>query len=260
MEMKFEKFMKKSVLIVVLFAFLVPQLIQAQDEQKPMKVLFVGNSFTFFWNMPQLVQAMGEDQNVPLLVRQSTASGSNLEQHWKGKKDLKTKALIEKGDWDYVVLADHSLSTIETPERFEKYSTKFAELIRSVGAEPVFMITWSYDSNPLMQPEITKGYLDVAHKLQAKVIPVGPIFMKARELRPKVNFYFDDKHPSSDASYLIALIAYKALTGNAVSEIPARVETTDKDGEKFYLSFVLPGRAKFLRDLVEETNFDHLTK
>ena len=96
--------------------------------------------------------------------------------------------------------------------------------------------------------------------MNAKVIPVGPIWIKARELRPDINLYFDNKHPSSDGSYLIALIVYKSLTGNLISEISNRVTTIDKDGEKFYLSFVLTETASFFKQLVRETNFESFNK
>ena len=38
------------------------------------RMLFVGNSFTFFWNTPQLVEAMARDQGVSLDAYQSTAN------------------------------------------------------------------------------------------------------------------------------------------------------------------------------------------
>ena len=111
-----------------------------------------------------------------------------------------------------------------------------------------------------MQPTITKAYLDLAHELNAKVIPIGPIWMEAQNLRPDINLYFDDKHPTSDGSYLIALIAYKALTKKSISEISKRVTTIDKDGEKLYLSFVLTETAVFFKQLVEKFDFKSFNK
>ncbi len=253
------KYIKNIFLLIIAIVLLLPLNIFSQEEQ-PLKVLFVGNSFTYFWNMPQLVKAIGKNQGIPLEIHQSTVGGSNLKQHWEEEKGTITRKLIKEGKWDYIILGDHSLSTINTPERFEEYGKKFSELIRSVDAEPIFYLTWAYKSNPLMQPAITKAYLELAHKVNAKVIPVGPIWMKARNLRPNLNLYFDDKHPSSDGSYLIALIAYKALTGKSVSKISNRVTTLDKDGEKLYLSFVLPETASFFKHLVEETDFEHFNK
>jgi hypothetical protein len=249
------KNLKKTFLLLLVVIFLLPLSLYAQPN-KSIKILFVGNSFTYFWNMPQLVKAMGETQGVSLEIHQSTVGGSNLKQHWLGEKGTITRQLLKEQKWDYVILGDHSLSTIDDPVRFTEYATKFSELVRSVGAEPLLYLTWAYKSNPLMQPAITKEYLKLAHELNTKVIPVGPVWMKARESRPDLNLYFDDKHPSSDGSYLIALIVYKALTGKLTDKIPERVTTTDKDGEKLYLSFVLEETAGFFKQLVEESNIE----
>jgi hypothetical protein len=255
--MKELKYIRIHFLLVLVIIILFPTGLFSQEE-KPLKVLFVGNSFTFFWNMPQLVKAMGEFQGVSLDIHQSTVGGSNLKQHWNEEKGTLTRKLLKEKKWDYVILGDHSLSTIEAPERFDEYAKKFSDLVRSIGAEPLFYLTWAYKSNPLMQPTITKGYLDLANKLNAKVIPVGPIWMRARELRPDLNFYFDDKHPSYDGSYLIALIFYKTLTGKSIADIPHRVTTFDKDGEKLYLSFVLEENSLFFKQLVEESNIESI--
>lgn len=234
----------------------IPASLSAQEKEDPIKILFVGNSFTFFWNMPQLVGAMAKAQGVSMETYQSTIGGSNLEQHWKSEKGTKTRKLMEQGDWDYVVFGDHSLSTIDAPERFREYGAKFAELARSKGAEPIFYMTWAYRSNPLMQETITKGYMDLAKELNAKVFPVGPVYMKARTLRPDLELYFDDKHPSSDGTYLIALTITKLLTEKPVANIPDRLIVQDANNEKLYLSFVLPTTGDFLRQLVDEMDFE----
>lgn len=247
---------KNLSLWIVALVLTIPVQLSAQEKEDPIKILFVGNSFTYFWNMPQLVDAMAETQGVDISGHQSTVGGSNLEQHWKSEKGTVTRQLLEEKEWDYVVFGDHSLSTIDTPERFKEYGTKFAELVRSKGAEPIFYMTWAYKSNPLMQETITKGYMDLATSLNAKVLPVGPVYMKARTARPDLEFYFDDKHPSSDGTYLIALTITKLLTGKSILEVPDRLITKDANDEKLYLSFVLPTTGDFLRQLVDEMNFE----
>ncbi|AEM69588.1 hypothetical protein Murru_0537 [Allomuricauda ruestringensis DSM 13258] len=253
MRMKHFKYIGIWVFVLVLN---IPVQLDAQEKQGPINILFVGNSFTYFWNMPQLVEAMAETQGVDIAARQSTVGGSNLEQHWKSEKETITRQLLEEKKWDYVVFGDHSLSTIEAPERFKEYGAKFAELVRSKGAEPIFYMTWAYKSNPLMQETITQGYMDLATELNAKVFPVGPVYMKARTFRPDLELYFDDKHPSSDGTYLIALTITKLLTGESITDVPDRLITVDKNDEKLYLSFVLPTTGNFLRQLVDEMNFE----
>ena len=239
---------------LIILLFLIPISLSSQNDETK-KVLLVGNSFTFFWNMPQMVNAMAQLNDFPMEVRQSTVGGSTWEEHYNEKKGTLTRKLLKSTKWDYVVLQDHSSSTIDNVDRFKEYGTKLGEAISDNGAKPLLMMTWAYLSNPLMQRVISDQYKSLAKSMGTEVIPVGEILMKARELRPDLNFYSDDKHPSPEGSYLIALIMYKALTGNSVIDFPNRLYSEDQEGEKVILSFINPKTGVFLRQLVDQTEF-----
>ena len=228
----------------------------AKAQQDTMRVLFVGNSFTYFWNMPQMVNAMAALEKEPLDIHQSTVGGSTLKQHFNREKGTKTRALVDQEHWDYVILQEFSTGSVYKEDDFKEYGTKLVNLAKAKGAQPVLYMTWGYKSNPLYQHIISKSYTQLGEKLNVNVIPVGKLFMKARTLRPDLNFYFDDKHPSSEGSYLIALIFYKALTGNSVANIPDRLDSKDQSGEEIILSFILPETGIFLRQLVDEWTFE----
>ena len=74
----------------------------------PKRVLFIGNSYTFYWNLPQTVSAMARSQDIEIACRQSTGSGATLQEHWNSEKDLKTLDILREGDFDAVVLQEHS--------------------------------------------------------------------------------------------------------------------------------------------------------
>ncbi len=244
------KNLKKVTLILLLF----PAILISQEENK--EILFIGNSFTFFWNMPQMVEAMAKDQGVGLNTSQSTVGGSNLAQHWEEEKNTQTRKMLKEKSWEYIVLQDHSRSTIDEPERFQSYATNFIEFAKEKEIKPLLSMTWAYNSNPLMQKTIGDSYLKLGKETNTNVVPVGTIFMQARKSRPDLNLYFDDKHPSSEGSYLIALIFYKYFTGNSVLEVPNRLATLDSEGNQLYLNFILPETGDFLRQLVEEFNLE----
>lgn len=220
------------------------------------KVLFVGNSFTYFFNLPQVVSSMASSQGIMIDTRQSTVGGSNLEQHWKEERDTKTRQMIEQHDWDYVVFNNHSLSAIETPESFLEYGKKFATLVRERGATPVFMMTWAYQSNPLMQPELTRMHRELCDSAPADCVPCGPLFGEVRKWRPDLPMFHDDKHPSSNGTYLLGLAFFKYLTGKSTTEIPPRLTTLDRNGEKLYLIFMHQEDADFMQQLVDEFDFN----
>lgn len=231
--------------------------ISAQDSTS-VRILFVGNSFTYFYNLPQVVMAMATSQDVNLVTRQSTVGGSNLEQHWKREKGTKTRDLLESSQWDYVVFNNHSTSSIDTPDAFMEYGKKFADLVREKGAEPIFMLTWAYKSNPLMQTRITMMHEKLAEESKAGLVPAGPIFAATRYWRPDMKLFFDDKHPSATGTYLLGLTFYKYFTGSSTADLPARLQTKDIDGEKLYLIFMLPEEADFLQQLVDEFEYQTL--
>lgn len=242
----------KSCFTLVL-ALLFCQFLPAQNDTT--RVLFVGNSFTYFYNLPQVVTSMAATQDVVIITKQSTVGGSNLEQHWKSEKGTRTRALLENQKWDFVVFNNHSLSAIDTPEAFMEYSHKFVELVRAKGAEPIFMMTWAYKSNPLMQTEITRMYRKLCNETNSEYVPCGPLFAEARRWRPELNLFDDDKHPSSNGTYLLGLAFFKHFTNLLTEDIPKRLTTLDKNGEKLYLIFMDQKDADFLQQLVDDFNF-----
>jgi len=221
------------------------------------KVLFVGNSFTYFYNLPQVVAAMARSQGVNIITRQSTVGGSRLEQHWKEEKGTKTRILLDSLDWDFVVFNNHSMSTISRPEQFLTYSKKFAELVKSEGAKPVFMQTWGYKSNPVMIRQIKAGYDQLESEAGVHTVPCGEIFKEARMWRPDMTMFQDDKHPSYNGTYLLGLAFYKYFTGKPTADIPKRLWTTDIDGEKLALMFMSQRDADFLQWLVDDFSFKY---
>ncbi|MEP4532096.1 MAG: hypothetical protein ABJ004_03350 [Cyclobacteriaceae bacterium] len=226
--------------------------------KQEIRVLFVGNSFTYFFNLSQVVTAMAESQDVTIFSRQSTVGGSSLEQHWKQEKGTMTRKWLDSLKWDYVVLNNHSLSTINDPEGFLEYSKKFVELIRSKGAEPVFMQTWGYKSNPLLINTIVPSYEQLTTQSKSQLVPCGELFAEARKWRPDLELFHDDKHPSSNGTYLLGLAFFKYFTGKSTSDIKTRLWTEDKNGEKLYLIFMNQEDADFLQQLVNDFDFKTL--
>ena len=53
----------------------------SNDSLKTKKVLMIGNSFTFYWNLPQVIECMFKEKNINITVDQKTIGGSNLAKH-----------------------------------------------------------------------------------------------------------------------------------------------------------------------------------
>lgn len=239
-------------LLILLFLLSTGQHLQAQSAV-PQKVLFIGNSYTYFWNLPQVVAEMAAEKELDLITRQSTSGGTNLGQHWRGERGLQSVPLVEQGSFDAVVIQDHSLRAVEAPDSLIFYGTLFGDLIKQKGAKAYVYMTWARQWDPYTQAAITEKYSELAEKINARVVPVGPAWQRARELRPDLPLYFDDgSHPSTLGTYLTACVFFGVLTGQSPVGLPNRLVTTDKDGDPLYLSIQSPENALFCQKVAEE--------
>jgi hypothetical protein len=229
----------------------------AQEGKEVIKVLFVGNSFTFYYNLPQVLEAMSEfSESTQIEALHSLVSGSTLLDHLNQDKGTKTIEILNTHSFDYVVINHHSLAALDGADTFFQTSKKMVDLIRSKNASPIFMMTWGYKSNPLMIDSISKAYNAMGSQLDVDIVPCGLLFSEARKLRPDLTLFDDDdKHPSKNATYLNGLAFYKYFTNEKTYNIPKRLSTLDPNRQKLYLLFLSQKNSFFLQNLVENFNF-----
>ena len=67
----------RSFTIIFILSF---SLVQAQEKER---ILFIGNSFTFYWNLPNQVEQMSAEKNLEWDIVQSTEGGASLRDHWQ---------------------------------------------------------------------------------------------------------------------------------------------------------------------------------
>lgn len=239
-----------ALIILIVVGFLSVGLSQQQSEQR---ILFVGNSYTYFWNLPHTVDLMASAQGVDLVAEQSTAGGANWSEHWQGKKSLKSREKITNGNYDIVVLQNHSMSTINRPDSLMHYGKLFNDLIRESGAQTYLYMTWAREWNPYMMKSIKEKYIELAEKINARVVPVGLAWQRARELRPGFPLYFPDgSHQSALGTYLSACVFYGVITGQSPVGLPNRLVSEDKHGEKVYIQIQTQEDATFCQAVAAE--------
>lgn len=184
------------------------------DNELPDKVLFVGNSFTYYNNslhkhFRKLTWASGLLTPANSFARIMTISGGHLPEHAGGF----TKVL-SGNDWDVVVMQGHSLGPIseDTAEPFREAAREFSRVAREQGTRPVFFMTWAYTGKPEMTAELDKAYTEIGQELKAEVAPVGLAFATVTAERPDLDLRIADaRHPSMAGTYLAACTFFAVL-------------------------------------------------
>jgi len=243
----------KSILLVLLF--LLPAAAFAQ--QKEMKVLFVGNSYTYGYNLPHIVSIMSAECSTKLITRKSVIGGASLQEHWWGSRELETKKIIAEGDFDLVVLQDFSMSGINTPDSTLKYVKLFSEYNSQYGAKTCLFNTWAREKVPQFQEEIDDMYIKASHQNDALRVPVGSAWALAMELRPAVDLFTSDgSHPNELGTLLTASMFVKVLTGELPERLPTLYRIEDANGETVRLMNHNPEDAEFCRRITLEISGD----
>ena len=182
---------------------------------RPLRILFIGNSYTFFNEMPRIVRglALADGPRRAVEIESSVIGGATLKIHWDKGDALRA---IQKGGWTHVVLQGYTLPTTD-PDAFVKYGQLFDDAIRAAGAKTVLFVNWpTRQDQPQLQGRITESYLKLAQRTGAAVAPVGPAWMAAMKKDPELHLYHTDRtHPNARGSYLAACAIYAAICGHS---------------------------------------------
>lgn len=194
--------------------------------ERPLRVLFVGNSYTYVNDLPWLVGQLASSAGGARRLETGMVAegGATLRSHWEGGRALEA---IRAGRWDYVVLQEQSSLPLNQPDVMRKYARLFDAEIRRAGARTVFYLTWSRQSRPETQAALTEAYAGVARELGAELAPVGTAWHSALRENPRLALYSEDgSHPGPAGSYLAACVFYSVFYGKSPEGLSRRLFST----------------------------------
>ncbi len=195
--------------------------LEAAPDAKPLKILFIGNSMTFFWAIPESLQAMLEigTSNLRIEPHRSLYGGKWLEYHYNETDALE---LIKNGHFDFVVLQEYSRQ-LDAPELFEEYAKKFNVAIRASGAKPLlYAQPGRCSATDEERLKFMQQCINVGKQIDAPIIPVCETLRLCYAERPDVVWHnADTVHMGMHGGYAVACTFYAALTGGADFPPPA---------------------------------------
>ena len=175
-----------------------------------MRILMLGNSFTFANDMPDMLSEITGAE-----VVHHTRGGARLSEQLNPKTRMgkKTEEALTGESWDYVVLQEMSNGPIRYNASFRKSVSRLCEKIRNAGAVPVLFATWAYQPGAKQYEEVGIGYEEMAAALAeayreaaeengALIADVGRRFFDLAETEDL--YAPDGSHPSERGSRIAA--------------------------------------------------------
>ena len=200
-------------------------------------ILFVGNSYTFYHDMPQCIFApMAAEAGYEMDVRSVTCGGYKLEWYadQENAEGKRLREVIADRHFDCIVLQDHSLSTITDPAGFFSGIRAVKTLLEEHTDRFVLYSTWArkpgcptLDEIGMTPREMTRHiaehYDEAARRFRMEVAHVGRAFEAYSLEHPEAELYFEDLHHSSAlGSTIAAETILSTVTGLSVEAIRFR--------------------------------------
>ena len=175
-----------------------------------MRILMLGNSFTFYNDMPSMLAEITGAE-----VVHHTRGGARLAEQLNPDTQMgaKTQEALTGESWDYVVLQEMSNGPITYRESFMNSVAELCKKAKAAGATPILYATWTYQKNcskleemgleyDVMAAQLSEAYHEAADRNEALIAEVGQRFYEQAE---KIDLYAEDgQHPSEVGSRLAA--------------------------------------------------------
>lgn len=184
------------------------------------RVLFLGNSYTYVNDLPIVLRDLARAGDHALDTVSIAGGGETLADHAASQASVGT---IRESRWNFVVLQEQSqIPSVESVRQAQMYPAvrSLVDVIRAAGGTPVLLETWAHRDGwsdyrldyRAMQMAINAGYRTLGIDLRAGVAPVGEAWQTALLQDPAIALWQDDgSHPSMAGTYLAACVLYASL-------------------------------------------------
>lgn len=227
------------------------------------RILFLGNSYTEYNNLPQLIQQMAQSTGNQMIFDKNTPGGYTLKQHSTNAISLEK---IYQGNWDFVVLQDQSQYPAMTDNFVQQHVYPYAKALDEMindhnpCVETIFYNTWGRKNGDQpncadhpavctyegMDDLLQERYTFMANENEALLSPVAQVWRKLRATYPEIELYTsDESHPSLSGSYAAAVTFYTVIWRKDPTQIT-------------FNSNLNTSHANQIKQTVKEIVYDHL--
>lgn len=186
------------------------------------RVLFVGNSHTFYNDLPGMIQHLAHEEGKSIWVEGSLRGGATLGDHWENPN---LHQALSQGRYDVVILQGASLEPLFGADDYVENFQNLAALANEGGAIPILYEVWPRgESDRLYHEEWAPNSPEEFGTLiwatseralkgsSAVLAPVGRAWEESRRRETGIQLYRQDgNHATRAGTYLAALVIYGVI-------------------------------------------------
>ncbi|MCX6232173.1 MAG: T9SS type A sorting domain-containing protein [Bacteroidetes bacterium] len=215
-------------IIIIIFCFIYFHC-TAQDT---IKVLFIGNSFTYFENMPDLFRNIADSAGYKVKTQMYAPGGVSVGDTAQGTMAHMNNPLvydnIRSDKWDYVVLQDNQGRFVLDYGKFSSsslviqghFKIRDSVIHNNPCAKMIWFSGWGMknglppygNTGSEMIERITANYHFLNDTARQVIAPIGAAWEKIIQINPGYDLWSaDETHPSLEGAYLTANVIYATI-------------------------------------------------
>jgi hypothetical protein len=240
--------------------------IQVYGQSTKIKVLYLGNSFTYVNNLPQIISDVAASMNDTILFESNALPSYSLEGHSTNTTSI---GKIMQGYWNYVVLQEGLGVFLNNYYSNITYNLTYAVTLNNLihqynsDCKTVIYMVWgrkygcctalpcnnTVNCTYSFQDSIAQTYsINIAQTINAPISPVAAVWNYLINHYPSLELYNSDfAHPSKAGSYAAACCFYTVFFKKDPTLIPYNYSIAESD-------------ANIIKNAVKVVVFDSLAK
>lgn len=179
------------------------------------RFLFLGNSHTYFHDMPELFRRMCVEGGC-CQAEVSMLAQPCVTYEWHRTRETELRYALLYGRFDVLIMQQAAHSPQPAKEETIRDGREIIRQARRCGVQPVQILPWAEKRLPEHQTEINGIYRELAAATGVPLVPVGEIFERARGSKEIPDLYWEDgEHASPWGAYAEAAAIYALLSGRS---------------------------------------------
>ena len=201
------------------------------------RILFIGNSHTSNYNVPELVKQFLESTADKPKVKTQTIGCEFLEGL---ASDEQVQSTIESGDWDVVVLQAQKISSSGKYLYSTDDAKQLSKLAHDADAQVVLFSEWGRLNVAGETERTQKIYEEIQQANNDTLAPIGQAWEAAMKKRPGLVLHAGDgNHANATGAWLTALTIFAVISAEDCRNLPTLNSTSvDEDVQEFFKDVV----------------------
>lgn len=198
-----------------------------------MRVLFLGNSHTYYNDMPHIFQMMCRERAKDVQVDMQAYPGVTY--YWHYSLNTALRYALMHGEYDVMFMQQAAHDPCPPREETLRDAAAIVALAKKCGVEPIQTVPWAEKRFPEHQQGMYEIYSTLAEENGIRLNPVGNVFEDVLENHPDIDLYFyDGEHANEYGSYVIAMCAFATIFHESVQGlIPRSCRLLDRTKEEY---------------------------